>query len=316
MSQQFYVVVNQVLVFGILMLIGFVMAKVHILTSDVLNGLSKLIIKLLLPCLIFYMIIGNGITVQRIIANRNLALGLLLMYALLCLLGYMLGGASGLRRSGQDMFAIASMFCNIGFMGVPLIESMYPNHSQVSVCLLIYFVLDQFLLWLVGLFICTRHGKRKKTGGVLLNLVNPMTVGIMIALLLLYFHISLPSSVLTTIKGLGDCSRYLALLYLGALLAGMPVLSMLGKPYVYSLIVLKMTVVPVIGYWVANLFFDEVTSIVLATILSLPPMVAHTMMARTYGGDERVAAETVFVSTIACLGTIPLVQFLIQFLFL
>ena len=45
MSQQFYVVVNQVLVFGILMLIGYVMAKAKVLTADVLNGLSKLIVK-------------------------------------------------------------------------------------------------------------------------------------------------------------------------------------------------------------------------------------------------------------------------------
>lgn len=314
MSQEFYIVVNQVLVFAILMLIGFVMAKAKVLTSDVLNGLSRLIVNLLLPCLIFYMIVGNGITVQHIFANRTYALGLLLMYAILCLLGYAMAGASGLRRSGQDMFAVATMFCNIGFMGVPLIESMFPGNSQVAACLLIYFVIDQFLLWTAGLFLCTRHVKKRNNTGALMNLLNPMIIGILIALALLYFNIQLPTPVLATVKGLGDCSRYLALLYLGALLATMPVLNMLMKPYVYCLIVLKMTIVPVAGYFVAALFFKHVTSLLLATILSLPPMVAHTMMARTYGGDERIAAETVFVSTIACLGTIPLVQFLINFI--
>lgn len=314
MSQEFYIVVNQVLVFAILMLIGFVMAKAKVLTSDVLNGLSRLIVNLLLPCLIFYMIVGNGITVQHIFANRTYALGLLLMYAILCLLGYAMAGASGLRRSGQDMFAVATMFCNIGFMGVPLIESMFPGNSQVATCLLIYFVIDQFLLWTAGLFLCTRHVKKRNNTGALMNLLNPMIIGILIALALLYFNIQLPTPVLATVKGLGDCSRYLALLYLGALLATMPVLNMLMKPYVYCLIVLKMTIVPVAGYFVAALFFKHVTSLLLATILSLPPMVAHTMMARTYGGDERIAAETVFVSTIACLGTIPLVQFLINFI--
>ena len=149
---------------------------------------------------------------------------------------------------------------------------------------------------------------------MLKNFINPMIVGITIALVLLYFNIQLPTPLLTTIKGLGDSSRYLALLYLGALLATMPILQMLVKPYVYVMIVLKMTIIPVIGYFVASLFFNHVTSLLLATILSLPPMVATTMMARTYGGDERVAAETVFVSTLACLGTIPLVQFLIAFL--
>ena len=314
MSQEFYIVVNQVLVFAILMLIGFVMAKTKVLTSDVLNGLSRLIVNLLLPCLIFYMIVGNGITVQHIFANRTYALGLLLMYAILCLLGYAVAGASGLRRSGQDMFAVATMFCNIGFMGVPLIESMFPGNSQVAACLLIYFVIDQFLLWTAGLFLCTRHVKKRNNTGALMNLLNPMIIGILIALALLYFNIQLPTPVLATVKGLGDCSRYLALLYLGALLATMPVLNMLMKPYVYCLIVLKMTIVPVAGYFVAALFFNHVTSLLLATILSLPPMVAHTMMARTYGGDERIAAETVFISTIACLGTIPLVQFLINFI--
>ena len=314
MSQQFYVVVNQVLVFGILMLIGYVMAKAKVLTADVLNGLSKLIVKLLLPCLIFYLIIGNGITIQYIIANRNFAIALLLLYFVLCLLGYAMGGASGLRRSGQDVFAVAAMFCNIGFMGLPLIETMFPGNSQVAVCLLIYMTIDQILLWSVGLFLCTRNAKRKG-GSMLQNFLNPSLVGIVIALGLLYLNVQLPAPVLTTIQGLGDCSRYLALLYLGALLATMPVLSMLMKPHVYFLIVLKMTILPVLVYFVAGFFFNDVVSLLMATIVSLPPMVAITMMARTYGGDERVAAETVFVSTIACLGTIPLVQFLIALLF-
>lgn len=314
MSQQFYVVVNQVLVFGILMLIGYVMAKAKVLTADVLNGLSKLIVKLLLPCLIFYLIIGNGITIQYIIANRNFAIALLLLYFVLCLLGYAMGGASGLRRSGQDVFAVAAMFCNIGFMGLPLIETMFPGNSQVAVCLLIYMTINQILLWSVGLFLCTRNAKRKG-GSMLQNFLNPSLVGIVIALGLLYLNVQLPAPVLTTIQGLGDCSRYLALLYLGALLATMPVLSMLMKPHVYFLIVLKMTILPVLVYFVAGFFFNDVVSLLLATIVSLPPMVAITMMARTYGGDERVAAETVFVSTIACLGTIPLVQFLIGLLF-
>ena len=314
MSQQFYIVVNQVIMFAVLMLIGFVMAKAGVLGNDVLNGLSKLIVKLLLPCLIFHLIIGNGVTIQRIWDNCYFAAALLLMYGILCLLGYAMGGASGLRRSGQDIFAVATMFCNIGFMGLPLIESMFPNNTQIAVCLLIYMTLDQILLWSVGVFLSGRNAKRKGNSW-LQNFLNPSLVGIAIALALLYFNISLPAPVTNAVLGLGECSRYLALLYLGALLATMPVLSMLMKPYVYFLIVLKMTFLPLLGYFLTSLFFDATTSRLLATILSLPPMVAITMIARTYGGDERVAAETVFVSTIACLGTIPLVQFLLGILF-
>ncbi len=315
MSQYFYVVVNQVLVFATLMLIGFVMTKARIITNDVLNGLSKLIVDLLLPCLVISLILGNGITIQMIVDNRMFAIAWLVIYAVLCLLGFAIGGGCGLRRSGQDMFAVATMFCSIGFMGLPLIEAVFPNNSQVSVYLLIYNVIDQFLLWSLGLYLCTRHAKRKNTSTGLKNLMNPMIVGITVSLLILYFRVPVPAVVLNVIDGLGDCSRYLSLLYLGGLLSTMPMLANLTKPYVYALIVLKMTALPVAAYFVSGFFFDATTQMVIALILSLPPMVAHSIMARTYGGDERVAAETSFVGTIACLGTIPLVQFLINVIF-
>lgn len=313
MTGQFYIVLNQVLVFGILMLIGFVMAKVRVLTQDVLSGLSKLIVQLLLPCMIFHMIIGNGITIHQLVANRTYALGVLLFFAVLCIFGYAMAGACHLHATGRDMFAVCAMFCNSGFMGIPLITAMFAGNSQVMACFTIYIAFDQILLWTVGLMLCTWHVKRKGVGGVG-NLVNPMIIGIILALALIYFGISLPGPVMTTIKGLGDCSRYLALLYLGALLAYKPVLSMLLQPHVYLLIVFKMTILPLGVYFFADLFFSSSVALLMATLTSLPPMVATTMMARTYGGDETVAAESVFLATIACLVTIPLVQWLIAFI--
>ena len=313
MTQQFSIVVNQVLVFGILMIIGFIMAKVKVLTQDVLNGLSKLIVQLLLPCMIFYLIIGNGITMQHLLANKAFLLGLLLFFAVLCILGYAMAGACHMHNTGRDMFSVCTMFCNSGFMGIPLVTSMFAGASQVMACFTIYIALDQILLWTVGLFLCTWHIKRKSAAG-LSKLLNPMLIAIVIAMAILYFGISLPRPVLTTIQGLGDCSRYLALLYLGALLAYKPVLSMLLKPHVYLLIVFKMTILPLGVYFFTQLFFSDAIALLLATITSLPPMVATTMMARTYGGDETVAAESVFIATIACLVTIPVAQWLIAFI--
>ena len=313
MTSQFYIVLNQVLVFGILMLIGFVMAKVKVLTQDVLNGVSKLIVQLLLPCMVFHLIIGNGITIDHLLANRSYALGALLFFAVLCILGYAMAGACHMHATGRDMFAVCTMFCNSGFMGIPLITSMFSGNSQVMACFTMYIAMDQILLWTVGLLLCTWHVKRKSAAGFA-KLLNPMIIAIVIAMAILYFGISLPRPVLTTIQGLGDCSRYLALLYLGALLAYKPVFSMLLKPHVYLLIVFKMTILPLGVYFFMNLFFSAPVALLMATLTSLPPMVATTMMARTYGGDETVAAESVFLAPSACLVTIPVVQWLIAFI--
>ena len=89
---------------------------------------------------------------------------------------------------------------------------------------------------------------------------------------------------------------------------------MLLNPHVYFLIVFKMTILPLGVYFFADLFFSSAVALLMATLTSLPPMVATTMMARTYGGDETVAAESVFLATIACLVTIPVVQWLNAFI--
>ncbi|MBP3624203.1 MAG: AEC family transporter, partial [Peptococcaceae bacterium] len=253
------------------------------------------------------------ITIDHLIANRTYALGALLFFAVLCILGYAMAGACHMHAMGRDMFAVCTMFCNSGFMGIPLITSMFAGNSQVMACFTLYIAMDQILLWTVGLLLCTWHVKRRNKASFG-NLINPMLIAIVIAMALLYFGISLPRPVLTTIQGLGDCSRYLALLYLGALLAYKPVLSMLLKPHVYLLIVFKMTILPLGVYFFADLFFSSAVALLMATLTSLPPMVATTMMARTYGGDETVAAESVFLATIACLVTIPVVQWLIAFI--
>lgn len=227
---------------------------------------------------------------------------------------FAMAASSGLRRSGKDMFAVATMFCNIGFMGIPLLQSMFPGNGLVSVYLLIYMMLDQLLLWSVGLSLCTWHAKRKQGGSALRNLLNPMTVGIVLALTVLYLDIPVPAPV-GQHSGLGGLQPLSGIAVSRRVVGNYACITILTKPYVYFLIVLKMTVLPVLVYFVARFFFDSTIQMVLAVIVSLPPMVANTMMARTYGGDERVAAETVFVGTIACLGSIPLVQFIIAVLF-
>jgi len=69
-----------------------------------------------------------------------------------------------------------------------------------------------------------------------------------------------------------------------------------------------MILVPVIIFATFRNFLPSVQVGMLSLISGLPTMIAVVMIARAYGSDDRLATEMIFITTIACLFTIPIVS--------
>ena len=90
MTGQIDIVVNQIIIFAILMAIGFIAAKANVLTKDVLNALSRLIVVILLPALIFSIIADSGVKTGEFLNSGKFALGVTLCYTLLIAAGFVM----------------------------------------------------------------------------------------------------------------------------------------------------------------------------------------------------------------------------------
>ena len=53
-------------------MVGFAGAKLKVLTKPILEGVMKLIVKILLPCLIFTVVAGSGVTAKDYLANGGI----------------------------------------------------------------------------------------------------------------------------------------------------------------------------------------------------------------------------------------------------
>lgn len=172
MTGQIDVVFNQIIIFTILMVIGFMAAKTNVMTKDVLNALSKLIVKLILPALIFSIIASSGVTAKEFLISGRFAVGVVLCYALLILVGIIMSKLCKLEGKTANILVALTTFGNMGFMGIPLIQAIF-KEPVAQVCISIYTIVDMALLWTFGVYLCSRHEKNSNPLSAVKNCYYP-----------------------------------------------------------------------------------------------------------------------------------------------
>lgn len=310
MSGQVVVVVNQVTIFAILMTIGFISAKTTVLTKNGLDDLSRLIVRIILPALIFS-IVAKGVTVEEFLISGRFALCVVLCYCLLILNGILISKLFRLNGKTANVFIALAAFGNMGFMGIPLILEIFKD-PVAQVCISVFTLVDMALLWTLGVYLCSRHKENSNSWNAVKNMVNPTTVALSIAFTIMFFKIPLPDLLMDTISGIGGTAKYLTLIYLGGSLAFVSVRKTIKKPSIFAITVIKMLILPVIVYYFLGFLLPQIPRTILTLIVGLPSMTTVAMIAKAYQSDDEFATEIIFVTTLASIITIPMVSIMIS----
>ncbi len=306
MAVQLDIVLNQIVVFAILMAIGFIAVKAKALTKDALNALSKLIVLIILPALIFSIIAGSGVTVNDFLANGAFAIGVALCYTLLILSGIVMSRLLKLEGKTANIYMSLATFGNMGFMGIPLLLGIFTD-PVVQVCIAVYTVIDMALLWTYGVYLCSRHQDQANPMSAIKNIVNPTTVVLAIAVIVMAVRFPVPALIMSTISGVGNTSKYLTLIYIGGVLAYVSLGKIATKSNILVLTIVKMLALPVIVFILLGFFLPDEPRTILTLIVGLPGMTTIAMFSANYESDTEYATEIIFVTTLASLVTIPLV---------
>lgn len=309
MTGQISIVINQIIIFAILMATGFLAVKAKLVTKDALNALARLIVAVIIPALIFSIIAGSGVTLKEFLIGGSFALGVALCYTLLIIAGLLMSKLFRLEGKSANIFVALTAFGNMGFMGIPLILEIFKD-PVAQVCISVYTVIDMALLWTLGVYLCSRHGDSSNHLSAVRNMINPTTVTLAIAFIIMVFQIPVPGVLMATVAGLGGTSKYLTMFYLGGILAFIAAGRIVKKPSIFALTLMKMLAMPIIAYFILGFFLPPVPRAILTLIVGLPSMTTVAMIATTYQSDDEYATEIIFVTTLASLITIPLVFYL------
>lgn len=311
MSQELQIIINQMMIFAILIVIGFIAARVKLLTDTALGALAKIVVNITLPAMIIS-VVPSAATREALI---NAVPFLACSYALILLMfsgGKATAFIARLKGCTADIHIAESTFGNAGFMGMPLIGALLGGKGMLFVS--IFSIADHSLLWTFGTLLTSKEKSANIKAG-LKKLLNPTTVSLAVSLIMIALGIHFKGVLGETIKGLGDTNKYLSMIYIGGTLAFIDIRSILKKWSVFLIVLTKMIIVPVIVFSLMSLasgFFTREAIMTLTLVAAMPSMVAIAMLARANDSDYAYASECVFVTTIMSIFTIPFVMFIIS----
>ena len=139
------------------------------------------------------------------------------------------------------------------------------------------------------------------------NLLSP-GVSISVMSIVVYFmNIPFPQDIRAVVSSVGGITTPLAMILIGATLATMELKSIFSDWHVYFYSLVKQVFVPLLLWPVLKLCISDEFILSVVYILILMP-VANTsvLFATEYGGDEKLAAKTVFITTVMSIVTVPL----------
>ena len=206
---------------------------------------------------------------------------------------------------------LASAFGNVGFFGVPVLQFLFPDAHEAIAYSAVFIVSLNLMGWTVGSYILT--GDRKHIS-LKRALINPQTVTLVISLPLFFAGVSagdLPETLNTVIGYLADMTAPLCMIILGMRFALAPIVQLFTDVRVYVATVIKTLVFPLLVFLVLLPFeMDEMLRVALVLLSGMPAATINLNLAELYGADQKTAANSILMSTVFSIVTIPVLMLL------
>ena len=291
-------VINQLISLVLMMLAGYIVARAGILTPDFRKQLSNFTLNAAAPCIIIASVLQSTSTPADMIRATGVSfIFFLLMIALAALLVRLVRTPK--PQHGLDQLML--IFTNVGFMGIPVIQSLY---GPEGVALLSMFIL------MFNLFFFS-YGILLISGGLKLNLRALCNACIFAALLGLFFGVTglrLPAPIESTLAAIGGMNTPLAMMIIGASLAHSDVHAALTNPRLYRVCALRMIVMPLLVFGIMRLMPIHPMLIGISTVLAAMPVAGNCSMASDlYTPEDMTASHAVILSTLMSGATLPLI---------
>lgn len=310
------IILRQVIIMFLLAAIGYIMFRAKKISSEGSRTIGNILIYLSLPCVII-----NGFLVEYS-AEKVTGLALSALLALLVLLLSMLISRICCGRHAIDNFA--GSFSNPGFFGIPIIAATFGNETVFYVAAFVAFL--NLLQWTYGVGLlkncgsdgllvkrdkCEKGNAGKAVKQTLLQLIKaPFMIAILIGLFFFFTQIRMPEIIGKCIKYIADINTPLAMFTIGIYAAQTDLIRMFLKKRLYLVTAVKLVIIPLIAMVLLKVFPVEnpVMKDCILIAAACPVGSNIAVYAQLYDSDYKYAVETVVISTIFSIATIPAVM--------
>lgn len=300
----FLSVILEVAVILILILVGYFTVKKGMFTKESLGSITSFLLYIVTPCLIVSSFLsaesgkldGWTLLLAAVLPALSIVISIALSYL------FFRREPSGRRR----VLRFSTVFCNVGFMGIPLVEGIVGSEGVLY---------GSFFIAVFNIF-CWTYGYVMMGGGkVRLKalLLNPGVIGIVIGLPLYLLDVPVPALFVEPVELISALNTPLAMIVVGGYIAQVKLRAFVSDLAVYKMAVLRLVVAPLLYLALVWLLRPDETLLMSTVIQAATPVAANCVLfAVQYDSDAELASKSVAVSTALSVVTIPLLTVLVQ----
>jgi predicted permease len=297
---------------------GFLFVKTKLISPDQTVVFSKLLLFVCQPALVIYSAqqliktLNSG-AVNASFMYKNIAI--CAAFAVILMLAFVLGSFALLKRRYDDVrfriYTLATVFANVGFFGMPVIESILKSHPEAVVYSSVFSIIMNIMAWTVASAIITQD---KKYISIKKAILNPAALVLVFVIPLMIFKTELPAQINNAFTLLGKFSTPLCMIIMGMRLATVKWSELLGVKAQYVTAVVKNFVVPLISFGILLILPIDITLKKTIFILTCCPIANICInFAELLGRGQKTAANLVLISTLSSIITVPLILTLVKF---
>ena len=292
--------IQKVLSMFLLSAVGYICFRTKKVTMEGCRTISNILIFLSLPCVIL-----NGFLVEF---SKEKLLGLIFstVAALIVILVSVI--ISRLFFSKDAVLNFAAAFSNPGFFGVPLIVASLSDGTVFYVATFIAFT--NLFQWTYGVALLTKENKKTVPGNIVKRfLTAPFMIATLVGMFFFLTRIPMPKLILQTIHSISGLNTPLAMFTIGIYFAQTNPAQMFKKVKLYKMSLVSLIVIPLVSMFVLCIFPDQFVEMKTALLLvaACPAGTNVAIYAQLYDSDYTYAVESIIISTLFSIITIPLV---------
>ena len=247
--------------------------------------------------------------------DRRFILPLLLIsvvtYIVLTVVAFWLPRWLTRHREDEGALGFALMFGNVGFMGYPIVASIF-GHEAVFYAAVLN-VVNTFAVFTIGTILI--NGRSDDNSGRFQKKVlysTPMLAAYLTMGIVALEVKDIPAVVSQPLTMLGNVTVPAALLIIGSSMSHLSIRTMLGNATVYATALFRLGILPIGIYFLTRaLGFSEFVVNINTLVIAMPVATYGTILCLKYKKDTTMITEVTFITTLLSMVTIPLLVLLL-----
>ena len=295
-----------------IVVVGYIAGKLGYMGGTFDKKLSKVVIDITCPALI----LSSAMTGE--LPDRRYILPLLgisvLTYVLLTGVALLLPRFLTKKKDDEGVIGFAMMFGNVGFMGYPIVASIF-GHEAVFYAAVLN-VVNTFTVFTVGTMLIVgknlestveekEMSQKKMLRKVLYS--TPMLSAYLTMLIVALEIKDIPEFISQPLTMIGNITVPAALLIIGSSMSQLPLRALLGNSTICTTTLMRLAILPIgIHYLMTLLGFSSFVVGINTVVIAMPVATYGTILCLRHGKDTTLITEVTFITTLLAMISIPL----------